>query len=150
MTVRLCLLAVAFAALCAGPASAQSAREAIEAANAEFVKAYNAKDAAGVASLYTEDAAVLPPDMARVDGRENLQKFWQGAIDLGITDLTLKTNEVEEAGDFAFESGSFSLKVTGKDAKPVEAAGKYLVVWKKAQDGSWKLHRDIWNPDPAK
>ena len=23
--------------------------------------------------------------------------------------------------------------------------GKYVVVWKKQEDGSWKLHRDIWN-----
>ncbi|TIR04878.1 MAG: hypothetical protein E5X37_28660 [Mesorhizobium sp.] len=23
--------------------------------------------------------------------------------------------------------------------------GKYIVVWKKGDDGTWRLHRDIWN-----
>nr|NIO33253.1 DUF4440 domain-containing protein [Gemmatimonadota bacterium] len=23
--------------------------------------------------------------------------------------------------------------------------GKYLVVWKRGEDGNWKLHADIWN-----
>ncbi|WP_301006800.1 hypothetical protein, partial [Mesorhizobium sp.] len=30
------------------------------------------------------------------------------------------------------------LKAPGKDSKLVDAAGKYVVVWKKGQDGSWK------------
>ena len=28
--------------------------------------------------------------------------------------------------------------------------GKYVVVWKKGSDGTWRLYRDIWNADPAK
>jgi ketosteroid isomerase-like protein len=27
-------------------------------------------------------------------------------------------------------------------------SGKYIVVWKKDGD-AWRLHRDIWNTDPA-
>ncbi|AZO69996.1 MAG: DUF4440 domain-containing protein [Mesorhizobium sp.] len=150
MTFKHYLLVVAVTSLCLGSAQAQSAKEAIEAANAEFVKAYNSKDAAGVASKYADDAAAFPPDMARVDGRQNIQKLWQGAIDMGISELTLTTLEVQESGDFAYESGTFSLKAPGKDSKLVDAVGKYVVVWKKGQDGSWKLYRDIWNSDPGK
>ena len=76
MTFKLGLLIIAATALCLGSANAQSAKEAIEASSAEFVKAYNSKSAAGVASLYAEDAAAFPPDMMRVDGRENIQKLW--------------------------------------------------------------------------
>ena len=28
---------------------------------------------------------------------------------------------------------------------PVEIPGKYVVVWRKAEDGTWKLHVDIFN-----
>ncbi|TIV61850.1 DUF4440 domain-containing protein [Mesorhizobium sp.] len=150
MTFKQCLLAVVFTSLCLASAQAQSAKEAIEAANAEFVKAYNSKDAAGVASKYADDAAAFPPDMARVEGRQNIQKLWQGAIDMGISELRLTTVDVQESGDFAFESGSFSLKAPGKDSKVVDATGKYVVVWKKDQNGGWKLYRDIWNSDPGK
>ncbi|RWA63284.1 DUF4440 domain-containing protein [Mesorhizobium sp.] len=150
MTIKHCLIIVATTVLCIGTASAQTAKESIERANAEFMKSLNSKDATGVASHYADDAAVFPPDMKRVDGRENIQKFWQGAIDYGVSDLKLTTVEVEESGDLAFESGAFTFKMPGKDSKPVDAAGKSIVVWKKAQDGNWQLYRDIWNSDPAK
>src|SRR5262249_29374682 len=123
---------------------------AIKASVAEFVKAYNSKSAAGAALVYADDAAAFPPDMLRVDGRENIQKLWQGAIDLGISDMTLTAVEVEEAGNLAYATGTFTVKAPGKDGgKPVDTAGKYVSVWKKGQDGNWKIFRDIWNNDPA-
>lgn len=134
----------------AAPARAQSAQASIEAALVEFAKAFNGKDAAAVAAQYTEDAALLPPDAARVDGRANIEKFWKGAMDAGLTDLALKAVEVEESGDLAYEVGTVTFKMPGEGGALTEAAGKYIVVWKKGPDGSWRLHRDIWNSDPAK
>ncbi|TPJ44789.1 SgcJ/EcaC family oxidoreductase [Mesorhizobium sp. B2-5-13] len=150
MTFKYCMLVVAITALSLEPANAQSAKDGIEASNAKFMKSINSKDAAGVASLYTEDASALPPDMKRVDGRENIQKIWQGAIEYGVSDLKLTTVEVQEVGDFAFETSAFSYKMPGKDSKPVDGVGKAMVVWKKAPDGKWQIYRDIWNSDPAK
>ena len=34
--------------------------------------------------------------------------MWKGVMDMGITDLTLTTKKVEEDGNLAFESGSFT------------------------------------------
>ena len=150
MKFKHCLLIVAIGALCLGPANAQSAKDAIEAGNAEFMRSLNSKDAAGVASHYAEDASVLPPNGTRVDGRQNIQKFWQGIIDYGVSDLKLTTVEVVESGDFAFEQGAFTYKMPGKDSKSVDGSGKPIVIWKKAQGGNWMLYRDIWNDNPAK
>ncbi len=133
-----------------GAAFAQSAKEAILATDAEFVKAYNAKDAAKVASLYSEDAAALPTNDLRVDGRANIQKLWQGGIDFGFTDLTLTTQEVQEAGDWAFAVGVYTAKYPDKNAKLIDDVGKFVEIWKKGSDGKWYLYRDIWNDDPAK
>jgi len=124
-----------------------SVKDDISVANAQFVKDFNSKDAAAVASHYTQDAAAFPPDQARANGRENIQKMWQGAMDAGVTDLALTSTEVEQSGKLALETGSFSLKVPGKDGKPMDVNGKYVVAWKKARDGSWLLFRDIWNAD---
>src|SRR5262245_4734869 len=82
---------------------AQSAKASIDAANAQFVKEFNGKDAAAAASHYAEDAAAFPPGQARVDGRQNIQKMWQAAMDAGASDLTLTTIDVEESGDLASE-----------------------------------------------
>jgi ketosteroid isomerase-like protein len=29
----------------------------------------------------------------------------------------------------------------------VQLAGKYVAVWKRGGDDTWRLHRDIWNFD---
>lgn len=46
----------------AGSAHAQSAKVEIEAASAAFEAAFNGQDAEAVAELYTEDAAIFPPE----------------------------------------------------------------------------------------
>jgi uncharacterized protein (TIGR02246 family) len=133
----------------AASASANSPRENIEEALATFAAAFNGGDGAGVAALYTDDAALLPPGGERVDGRAAIETFWQGAIDGGLTNLTLRVVEVEAKGDIAYEVGALSLQAPGEDGQPVTVEGKYIVVWQKGADGAWRLHRDIWNMSPA-
>jgi ketosteroid isomerase-like protein len=148
MKTRYWLLTAAVLTMSIGTAHAQSAKEAVEAAAKTFTEAYNGKNATDLAEHYTKDASTFPPDMARVDGRDNIEKMWQGAMDLGVTDFALTPKEVEEDGNLAYESGTFTLKAPGKDGKPADFTGKYVVVWVKRD--TWKMYRDIWNFDPAK
>ena len=143
------LAVLALIGFMAEPAAAQSAKASIEAALVTFEEAFNSGDTAAVAAHYTQDAVLLPPDATRVDGREAIQNFWKGAMDSGLKDLRLEAVEVEESGDLAYEVGKFALSVPGKDGAPADVMGKYIVVWKKGPDGTWRLHRDIWNSDPA-
>ena len=135
--------------LCGGEVRAETAKEAIEAANAKFQDAFNRGDAVAVAQLYTPDAAVLPPDAPRADGLAAIQRFWQSAIDGGLRDLSLQSAEIEEAGNIAYEVGTAALKAQtasgGKEALSV----KYVVIWRRSEDGTWRLYRDIWNVNPT-
>ncbi|MCC8944246.1 hypothetical protein H8A97_03790 [Bradyrhizobium sp. Arg62] len=63
---------------------------------------------------------------------------------LGLTDATLKTVDLELAGDTAYEIGEADLKLSSGQAKV-----KYLVVWTRDRDGQLRLHRDIWNNLPT-
>ncbi len=54
---------------------------------------------------------------------------------------SLTTVDVQQAGDIAFEVGTYEMK--GGDGKVLDR-GKYLVVWKR-ENTEWKLYRDIWN-----
>jgi len=129
---------------------ADEVRKAVEAANAEWVAAFNRGDAVAVAALYTEGATLMPPDREMVRGRKGIQEFWQGAIQRGVKDAALTTVEVQADGNTAYEIGRASFTVHAKDQAPKPISSKYVVVWKRQADGSWKLQVDIWNSTPAK
>ena len=138
------LLALAFAAMLATQTSAASTNDAIEVANAGFAAAFNRGDATAAVTFYAEDAAVFPPESLRIDGRAGIEAYWKGAIDAGVTDVWLKTVEVTEAGDFAFEEGEASLSAPGANGTKTVSAIKYIVIW-KMNGGTWQIYRDIWN-----
>jgi uncharacterized protein (TIGR02246 family) len=142
------ILAGALIVVLAVPASADSPRDEIEAALVTFETAFNNGDASAVAAHYAEDAAVFPPDAARVDGRAGIEAFWKGAMDAGLADLELKAVEVHGNGDLAFEIGEVSFSAPDGAGGRATARGKYVVVWKLGADGTWRLYRDIWNGNP--
>ncbi len=124
-----------------------TARESIEATIKTLVESLNGGDAAGVAAHYTDDAAVLPPDAARIDGREGIQGVWQGLIDADYRDIVMTTQEVDVFGDVANEVGTITATAPREDGGRAQLAGKYVAVWKRGGDDTWRLHRDIWNFD---
>lgn len=144
------MVAAVLTGFLAMPAFAGSPRSDIEAALKIFVAAFNSGDAATVARLYTEDAALLPPGGKRVDGRKGVEEFWGGAIKNGVKNLSLTALEVENRDDMAFEVGAFSLDAPGEGGAVSTVIGKYIVVWMRGDDGTWRLHRDIWNTGAAK
>jgi len=142
------VLAVVFALFsCARPEQTDLAavRKAIEETNGKFVEAFNQGDAAGVAALYTDDATLLPPNREAIHGRQGVQDFWGGGIQMGIKDVTLTTVDVGGSGGTAYEIGKYTLKVQPEGQEGMTDSGKYVVIWKRQADGTWKLHVDIWN-----
>lgn len=125
------------------------ARAAIEAANAEFSQAFARGDAKALAAMYTSDAILFPPDSDMIRGNEAIGEFWKATRDGGVQSAALTTIDVGRSGDVAYEAGKVSLTIQATGKKPTTAVAKYVVVWKRQGDGSWKLHRDIWNSLPA-
>lgn len=121
----------------------------IASSSAAFEAAFNSGNAAGVAAYYTENAVLLPPGAARVDGRAKIQELWQGYVDAGLGDIDLMTVDIDAHGDTATELGRFSITAPDGKGGRVTVAGNYIVQWKMGEDGVWRLHWDIWNDDPA-
>lgn len=128
---------------CTAPETAQreDVSENIGAANKEFMAAFARGDAAALASLYTEDGKLLPPNSDFVTGRVAIQEFWQGVMDAGVAQAELTLMEAEGFGDTAVEVSRYALM--DSDGNPIDE-GKYIVIWKRT-DAGWRLHRDIWN-----
>ena len=112
-----------------------------------FIEAYNRGDAAAVADFYTEDAKILPPNQEMVSGRRAIQEFWQTAMDMGVRKINLETAEMGYDGNVAYERGVSTVTIQPQGGPEMTAKGKYLVVLKRQDDGSWKLAVDIWNSD---
>jgi uncharacterized protein (TIGR02246 family) len=130
---------------------AEQTRKEIERANQRFGEGIRKADAAVVGSLYTKDTLLMPPNFETIRGREGTQKFWEGAIKMGVKDAILRTVELIDRGDTAEEIGDYTLKIHPEGQSPFEDKGKYVVLWKQDADGRWRLHRDIWNSSlPAK
>ena len=79
----------------------------------------------------------IPPNQDFIKGTADMKKSWDAHPDLGAKTLALKTIEAEEHGDTAIEMGEYDLG-QGLDR------GKYMIIW-KCVDGTWKMHRDMWN-----
>jgi len=126
------------------PATLSEADKAgIEETTRAFGKAFEAKDWAGVAATYTEDAILLPPNAPAVKGRAAIQEFL--AAFPPASNFQISTIEVDGRGDLAYVYGTFSMTITAEGAEPVEESGKYLEIRKKQADGSWLLHRDMFS-----
>lgn len=120
-------------------------RQSIEEANIKFGEAFRMGDAAALAALHTEDAKLLPPNSEMIVGREGIEGFHGGGMQMGIKDVILTTTEVLGMGDIVCEIGKYDMTIQPEGQQTIKDNGKYLVIWKKASDGTWKLHVDIWN-----
>ena len=114
-------------------------RRAIEAAVQRYVDASNQGDAEALASLYADDAVLLPPDHEPVRGRAAIGDFWRQGTDEGLEVTTLT---VEVDGDLGYLVGRYHLPAT--DEEPADS-GKYVMCLKRQRDGAWRLTADIWN-----
>ena len=117
--------------------------------NKDFAKALNNKDAKAASLLYAEEASLLPPNEPIVTGRENIEKYWQGALDAGTTNVSVSTISTGSNGDLGYEIGQFTLSYPGADGMMMVEKGKYTEILKRTANGKWISIYGIWNSDPS-
>ena len=124
-------------------------RQSIERSDSIWADAIKRGDAATVASVYTEDAISLLNGMPALRGKQAIQEGTATMFkDIGLKDAKVTTNDVEVHGDLALEMGTYEMTMRPPGAKAdVVDKGKFLAVWKKQADGTWKLYRDAPSSD---
>jgi uncharacterized protein (TIGR02246 family) len=107
-----------------------------------------------VAAYYADDAVVMLPNQAAIEGRQGIQAMLEAYFKENAAKIAHTPVETQVAGAWAYERGSLTVTVTPKSGKPMEESIKYLVILKRQPDGSWKVYRDMSNsneprPDAA-
>ena len=112
-----------------------------------WLQLVKAKDAAGIAELYAEDGAVMPPNAPIGKGRAAIQQTWASMMRTPGFDLTFVPEQiiVSSSGDMALDRGTYRLAVA-PDGTAQTDTGKYVVVWRKI-GSEWKAAADIFNSD---
>ena len=122
----------------------RSVRTAIEANTKQFIEAFNKGDATAVANMYAMNARLLPPNSEMIEGRANIQKFWQGASAAGMKLTALDIVDLDVQGNTAIEVGRYTATMPGAGGAMTTDNGKYVVVWKR-EGRNWKLVIDVFN-----
>jgi uncharacterized protein (TIGR02246 family) len=117
----------------------------------DWSAAAQAKDAARFVSVYADDAVVMMAGAPDIRGIAAIREAVPAMMQDPAFALSFEADRVEVArsGDLAYETGSYSMTMTGSDKKPATEKGHYVVVWRKGADGAWKVVVDAPLSDPA-
>jgi ketosteroid isomerase-like protein len=114
---------------------------AIRAQSKKYVELVCASDWKNLVNVHAEAAVFMPPNERELNGRKEILA-WHAALP-PIKAFTLEILDLDGNADVAFVRGRYSV---ANDMGYVDA-GKYIEVWRKQRDGSWQIHRDIFNSD---
>jgi ketosteroid isomerase-like protein len=147
--VAILLVGVVFFPCARSTASPTSGADTLRQLEADFMKAAADKGSQGYMSYYAEDAAELPNGEDAIQGKENIAKT-MGFLDDKNNHLTWTPVHADMAasGDLGYTYGTYEFRSIGKDGKPTVEYGKYVSIWKKQKDGSWKVVMDMGNASP--
>ncbi|NNE47148.1 MAG: DUF4440 domain-containing protein [Rhodothermales bacterium] len=116
----------------------------------QFSQAFVAGDAAAMTQLYTDDAVLFPANSELIRGRNAIEQYWTLPEDRRITHHKLIPVEVDVSGSMASDFGHYEIGGINGDKSWGPIYGKYVVVWKRGDDGRWRMQLDMWNSRPAR
>lgn len=148
MITRMAILAAAMVPIIAvTAASAQTVEDELRAAEDEWEALWEAKDAEGLAALYAEDGMRLPPDASRTVGRDAIEEMFEGEFAAGLENLQLEPTEIGHDGNLGWVVGNSTIEFPMGDTMGT-GTGNYVVVYRKEDDGVWRIVIDTWNDAP--
>jgi ketosteroid isomerase-like protein len=95
---------------------------------------------------FVADGAHLMPFGAPLAQGDAIRTTWEGLISMPGFGLEWQATgaEVAASGDIGYTIGTFELTAE-QDGTAMLTEGKYVTIWHKQADGSWKLQVDCFN-----
>ena len=112
-------------------------------------EAAEAKDLDRYVSFYADDASLFWPGAPMVTGRAAIREFMRAFLSMPEFSLSFETAKVDvsQAGDFAYSYGTNRVTLVDPAGNKMKDRGKYLTVYRRQPDGTWKVVADIGNSD---
>ena len=125
-------------------ADAAAIRTVIE----HVAEAWKAGDWNTLAGFYTDDTIWMPPGEAPLRGKDAL-RAWVEPIwnDYTVVELSMPSEEIVVIDDWAYERHFEILEIYEVGEEPTRYYLKGVRIFRRGEDGSWKIARYIWNGD---
>jgi uncharacterized protein (TIGR02246 family) len=143
-----CLIALSTACTTPPPKPIDYAQQIRDAESARM-KAAAAKDLEAFAAFYADDASILNPNEPILTGKQPIKDGLKPMLadpQFALTLLPTKV-EVSKSGDLAFTQGPYKFAFSDIRGNKFEDEGKFLTVWRRLPDGTWKIVADTMNSD---
>ncbi len=129
--------------------SQRQAVGSLRAADAAWLKAYRAKDVRKAAAFYDNQGAMLVPNAPILTGKSRITRFIAKSFGMQNYKIWWRCDkaEVARSGELGYTSGVYRMSLRGASGKSFRDRGKYLMVWRKQEDGAWKVLFDMSNSD---
>ena len=121
---------------------------AIKALIAEWVRLYNAEEFQNVMSVfYAQNAIVMPPNAPACRTKEAIFRMYETDAELNIEHVdTSVAEDVRVSGNIAVAWGMDTGTTTPRSGgAPVPYSLKWLMVFERQSDGTWKCIYEMWN-----
>jgi uncharacterized protein (TIGR02246 family) len=118
-----------------------------------FSTAYATLDADRVAQVYADDALMLPPGGEILRGRGAIRKQYADGFESdrerGHTRrITFEMIDRVEAGDLRSDYGYYTIIGKSPDGREHRWRGKFSKVWRRDNDGVWRIKSDSYSSAP--
>ena len=141
------LLAALFAS-CAPPApDVAQIRKTIEGMTAQMQQEMESGLMDTTMARYADDPVSMPNFGPMLTGKQAMKDYFGEMHEMGITlkDVTFTVVDVQVGLPYAYEIGTYKMTVSMPGMADTPDEGKYLTVWQKQADGSWKIKVETWN-----
>ncbi len=120
--------------------------EAINRLLSDHVVAVNAGDVHANLATFAEDIVYLPPDAPPLQGKEALAALIRAGVESFAARIEMVPEETTIAGEWAFQWGTIKgVLQSHEGGDGVSLDGKWLYIYQRQTDGTWKIARDIYN-----
>ncbi|MBB6610137.1 nuclear transport factor 2 family protein [Pontibacter sp. Tf4] len=112
----------------------------VEDLNKQFIDAWNDDDENKLEGMMADDVDFVQGEI-HFSGKSEVMDKWVNETIETIDDLRLRKISSGISGDIAYEAGTFTVDVLpDAPGQPGgEGEGNYMLLWKKMEDGTWKL-----------